>query len=91
MEILSLSNVFPVRVEAKDESGQLYQQVVFVDVLAKKVYNVSGFEAFDEIAPQILERIIKPQMVKIPQAVQDAMQKQKIKEEQSNNARSTKV
>ena len=59
MEILSVCNLFPLRVETKI-AGSL---IVFVDIFSKKVYNIHGSEVPDELSSQVLERISTPKSV----------------------------
>ena len=74
VEILSLSGVFPIRVEMKVDESTI-PTILFVDVPNKKVYTTSGYPANDDIADAVLKKIGNPTPVKIPDEIQAAMSK----------------
>ena len=76
VEILSFSCVFPVWVEIKDTGPE----ILFVDLLNKKVYNRQGIMVDEELANAVLKRLGMPKTVTIPDEIQAAMVKYKDKQ-----------
>jgi hypothetical protein len=88
MKIISLSNVFPIRVELGDEDVPI-QMILFVDVFTKKVYNERGREMIDiDICNEVLNRMGQPKSVVIPQEVEFAKIDKQMKQRGENYARS---